>query len=327
MTTCPTFPQKFPTSCRAVTGGGFETREFYTNADSVIFTFKHCVALNGVGVVAAKPDLLDRSLLFKMDRATGGRKDDGIILAEFNRLRPFILGDIFSVISAAMKIKPEIKIKELPRMADFALWGSAIAEVLGYGQEVFLAAYERNRNMQNEEVLQDSLVATVVRHFMQTRDIWKNTASQTLSALTELAIDLQMNPQKEKGWPTAANSLSRKLNELKTNLAEDGIKVDTEQKLGQSRAILLVKVTANTVLTVKSSENPNLSQNSGGYTINDLKYVSPGLPSAINPLIPSQKDATDDTNGISADHTQRELLHLSANNPSANSSLLECTGW
>lgn len=286
--------------CKAVTGGGFETRELYTNSDSVIFTFKHCMVLNSLSLVAVKPDLLDRSLLFKMDRAQTGRKDEAVIMAEFNRLRPYILGDIFTVVSQAMKIKANIKIKELPRMADFAIWGAAIAQVLGYGQEAFLAAYARNINIQNEEVLKDSLVGTVVRHFMETRDSWKETASETLVAFTETAKKLGINVEQEREWPKAANSLSRKLNELKTNLAQDGIRIDTDQNIGKSRAILITKVRENIVVTAESvqSEIDKAGAGDDASTIlqSELKFVS----SPVTPLKQAVQNDVDDIDGISA---------------------------
>jgi len=284
--------------CKAVTGGGFETRELYTNSDSVIFTFKHCMALNSLSLVAVKPDLLDRSLLFKMDRAQVNRKDEAAIAAEFDRLRPLILGDIFTVVGQAMKIKADIKIKELPRMADFALWGAAIAEVLGYGQEAFLTAYSRNINIQNEEVLKDSLVGTVVRHFMETTDFWKETPSETLAIFTEVAKELGINVEKEREWPKGANSLSRKLNELKTNLAEDGIKVDTDQRIGKSRAILLLKPSKN-IVSIGGPSEPQENPIDFG---DDKPPVFHQIPHPVSsPLKPNNIDTKNDgndTNGI-----------------------------
>jgi len=48
------------------------------------------------------------------------------------------------------------------RMADFAAWGYAISEAMGYKGEKFLEIYNRNLNSQNEEVLTNSLVALAV---------------------------------------------------------------------------------------------------------------------------------------------------------------------
>jgi len=54
--------------CRAVTGEGFSKRELYSDDEDMIYQFRCCPGLNGINVVAGKPDLLDRSILFGLSR-------------------------------------------------------------------------------------------------------------------------------------------------------------------------------------------------------------------------------------------------------------------
>jgi len=54
--------------CKAVTEGGFSKRELYSDDEDIIYTFKRCVGLNGINLIATKPDLLDRSIIFEMER-------------------------------------------------------------------------------------------------------------------------------------------------------------------------------------------------------------------------------------------------------------------
>lgn len=54
--------------CTAATGGGFSRRKLYTDDEENIYEYKVPVILNGINVVATRPDLLDRSLLLGLER-------------------------------------------------------------------------------------------------------------------------------------------------------------------------------------------------------------------------------------------------------------------
>ncbi len=226
--------------CKAVTGSGFTKRELYTDDEDIIYAIKRIISLNGINLVATKPDLLERGILIQLERIPENeRKQEKILLDEFERELPKILGGIFDIISKAMKIYPSIKLERLPRMADFAVWGCAISEALGYKKDNFLQAYYNNIKAQNEEVLMESLVATSIRLLTNETPQWEGNPSELLSKLKDIAANNNINTE-EKGWPKSAASLSRKLNELKTNLANDGIKISTGNK-NKERAIFITK--------------------------------------------------------------------------------------
>ena len=118
--------------CRAVTGEGFSKRRLYTDDEDVIFSFQRCLGLNGVTLVATKPDLLDRSILFGFERIPPHRrKREAELDMQFEKARGRILGAIFDALVQAMETHAHVDLSELPRMADFAVWGTAIAEALG----------------------------------------------------------------------------------------------------------------------------------------------------------------------------------------------------
>ncbi len=153
--------------CRAITGGGIQTRKLYTDAEDVIFRFMRCLAINGINNVATRPDLLDRSLLVELERIPdSNRRELADIQAAFEADRPAILGGILDMLVKAMAIFPTVKLDRLPRMADFARWGYAIGEALGgLGQE-FIDQYEANRAAQNIEAINSYPVATRIEAFM-----------------------------------------------------------------------------------------------------------------------------------------------------------------
>jgi hypothetical protein len=107
-------------------------------------------------------------------------------------------------------------------MADFCLWGAAIAEALGFGASAFLTAYGANVKAQTEEVLEADPVARAVRELVATGGEWSGTASELL----KLFRDKYADEMKSDGWPKRADGLSRRIRVLNATLAEVGIRVE-----------------------------------------------------------------------------------------------------
>lgn len=216
--------------CRAVTGDGFSKRALFSDDDDVIFSFKHCIGLNGINNCAQKPDLLDRAILFRLEPIPDEkRRSEDELWEDFAKIRAVILGGIFAILSKAMRLKREQpKLKNLPRMADFTVWGCAIAQAMGSSQEAFLSVYHANLNEQNEEAIQENPVALAIVYFMDNKVEWENTASELLGELNKIADNEKLNA-KGNAWPKSAAALTRKINEVKTNLAQKGILIDTHK--------------------------------------------------------------------------------------------------
>jgi hypothetical protein len=212
--------------CRAVSGEGFTKRQLYTDDDDIIYTFQRCVGLNGINVAATQPDLLDRSLLLELDRIPPEkRRTVRELKSEFDEMRPDILGGIFDILSKAMALFAQVDLRAKPRMADFAEWGCAIAMALGESQDNFLRIYEENRQIQTNEALNSSPVATAISILMEGRDSWEGTPTTLLSELEEVAEQEKINTHVRE-WPKAPNALTRRINEVKTNLLDAEIVVD-----------------------------------------------------------------------------------------------------
>ncbi len=225
--------------CRAVTGEGSTKRELYSDDEDIIYRFRCCIGLNGINIVAQRPDLLDRSILFGLERIPHHlRKPEKSFWETFEQSLPMILGSIFDVLVKAISIRPKIELQFLPRMADFALWGCAISEALGYSQEEFLDAYQKNIAQQNEEAIREHPVAMVITELMSKINEWSGTATELLSELNYEAEKLKIDTR-QHFWPKAPQALSRRLNEVKSNLETVGIFVDIGR--GTNRKITIEK--------------------------------------------------------------------------------------
>lgn len=237
--------------CRTVTGTGFAKRKLYSDDDDVFYSFRRCIVINGINLQAYKADLLDRSILVELERVPKDkRKYAEQLNNDFRTALPGILGGVFDTLSAAMKIHPNVIVKEVPRMADFARWGYAVAEVLGYGGEEFLRIYKENAELQHDEVLDNSIVGSFLRDFIETRPskTWEGTATELLKELQ----DDDIYGKREKELPKNPQTLVRQLNDVKTTLEEKDIKYITGQGSGKKITIWMVGENIDTIETPSS---------------------------------------------------------------------------
>jgi len=217
--------------CRAVTGSGFTKRGLFTNDEDFIYNMKRAVGYNGINVAATRADLLDRILniqLKPIDRRQ--RRKLKSLYNDLERILPYLLGYIFDVIVKVLGRIGEVKLEELPRMADFAEIGELIAICLGYEKGRFTEVYNTNIGFTNEEAINASAVATAVIHLMNTQAVWSGMSINLLSKLNELIsrrLDISWI-SRNKEWPKTPRALSDRLNEVIPNLRDIDIIVHRE---------------------------------------------------------------------------------------------------
>ena len=213
------------TLCRAITGDGLSKRRLYTDEQDVIFSFRRCIVLNGINSVASRPDLLDRSILLECQPIPDDqRSPERDFWERFASAKARILGGMFDALSRAMRLKDGLCLPHLPRMADFAEWGCAIAEACGWGQNTFLHAYTTEASGRNLVAVDSNLVTQALIGLMSKHQEWSGTAAQLLTALSEVTPDLGIDTCGQ-GWPKQPHVLSRRVNEVVPNLRRLGIRI------------------------------------------------------------------------------------------------------
>ncbi|MGO9566725.1 MAG: hypothetical protein ACLP5H_04190 [Desulfomonilaceae bacterium] len=258
-----------PEICRAVTGGGFSKRTLYSDDDDTVFRFRRSAILNGINLPSHAPDVLDRSIIIRLERLTdrecallGGEEE---LKQRFRDARPGIFGGILNILSAAMKIKPTVKLEKLQRMDSWELWGCAIAQALGIAQEEFLKAYHANISRHHEELLGTDPVCLAVVQLMSSRLLWQGSPSKLYSELA--AIAKTEGHDKEATWPKAPNSLTRRINELKESLAAAGVAVSQPRTKSQ-RLVILSRSESDSSQEIPSSSSSETT-NSPGQSVDD----------------------------------------------------------
>jgi hypothetical protein len=150
--------------CRLATGGGFSTRELYSDGDEVIFVAQRPVMLNGIDAVIGRADLLDRALIIDLPRIPDDkRRQRRELWSAFAAERPAMLGALLDAVVDALKRHPDTLLGAPPRMADFASWAVAAEPGLGLEAGAFMRAYATNRDAAHDLALEASLIASAVR--------------------------------------------------------------------------------------------------------------------------------------------------------------------
>ena len=112
--------------CRLSTGGGFATRQLYTDQDETLINAIRPVVLNGIEEVVNRPDLADRAIFLTLEPIPKEkRRVEKELWDAFNAARPGVLGALLDAVAMGLKRLPEVRLEDLPRMADFAIWATA----------------------------------------------------------------------------------------------------------------------------------------------------------------------------------------------------------
>lgn len=213
--------------CRLSTGGGFATRELYTDQDEVIFDSQRPVIITGIEELVTRGDLLDRSLLVTLPRIADERRlPESKFWTVFNKQKSGLLGAMLTAVSKALANLPNVSLGQLPRMADFAVWATAAETALGLKEKEFLNSYVGNRQSANELVLESSPMTRYVMEMVEQfakNDYWEGRAADLLEELERKASD---GDKRLKSWPKTPRGLSGALRRLAPNLRQAGIDVE-----------------------------------------------------------------------------------------------------
>jgi hypothetical protein len=209
--------------CRLATGGGFATRRNYTDDGEVVLDATRPILVNGIEEVATRGDLLDRAIILHLPAIDeANRQPEAVFWEEFRKARAQILGALLDALVCSLAILPNVRLRTLPRMADFVRFGVALEQALGWPQGAFLGAYGANRDAVQELTLEASLVGGPLREFVRRTGDWTGSASDLLDALTQL-VDEPIRRRRE--WPKTPTTLGGQLRRLAPTLRNVGVDI------------------------------------------------------------------------------------------------------
>jgi len=254
--------------CRLATGGGFATRQLYTDTEEVMIQVQRPVLLNGIDDIATQHDLLDRAILLNLEPIPETqRRPEAELWQAFEQLRPSLLGVLLDALVMALQRLPYTRLETLPRLADFALWASAAEPAFEIETGGFLTAYWQNRAEAMEAGLDGSPVARALRRWCAqqgTPGSWTGTSSELLAQLT-LA-----RPDTTKAWPTSAKALTGQLKRLATGLRSTGIQISQLKSTDGNRRLIQIDWVGNDVSDLSDVSDDHKNQPLG------FGHIQPG---------------------------------------------------
>lgn len=211
--------------CRAITGSSNLKRELYTNADETILSYRRKIVLNGIVPTLDYPDLRERLVFFSRETIDEtNRMGEEEFEKNFRSILPGVLGSIFTTLCKAMNIYDTIKteIKPQSRMADFEIWGEAVARSLGCEKKQFLEAYYNKLREGTLNAKDHYQIVNIIQILMEDKKEYESTISSLYGMIKELAVQegIEIN-SKYVHFPKSSNQLTRELklvNPLLTNL-------------------------------------------------------------------------------------------------------------
>lgn len=227
--------------CRMSTGGGFGTRQLYGDFEEVVFEGQRPVILNGIGDLAARPDLADRAITITLPPIPDEKRlTEKEWQRKFDEAAPEIFGAILEGISSALRRSDEVTLESKPRMADFAELITAAEQGLGWPDGSFLPLYAANRDEAVQASLEADPLALAIIEFMEEKSQWEGPAGQLLNELGELVSDKVKNA---KWWPSTPAMLSKQLERAAPILRIHGIEFERRKGgASSSRTIYLWRV-------------------------------------------------------------------------------------
>ncbi len=258
--------------CRLATGSSLRTRKLRTDAEEQIFSAIRPVLLNSIEELATRPDFLDRSVHIHT-RNINQRVGENSLWILFQGKAPRIFGALLDAVATALKRRPIIVEKIIPRMADFTKWACAGAPALGFTQEQFLNAYEANRTAGSREALDASPIYLPLMMLLD--NVAGHTSSGGISAQTrvgayqsavitkglfrgsakDLLMVLKANDAGERphDFPKTPKMLAAMLARLIPNLRAEGIEVNYLDR-DPMRRVRILEIKASNVSNASETQ-------------------------------------------------------------------------
>lgn len=234
--------------CRLATGGGFATRELYSDDEEKLFSAQRPALVNGIGNIVERPDLLDRTLPITLPTIPESkRRPESELWARFHAVRSRVLGALFDAVATAQRRLPLVKLTTLPRLADFAIWATAAEPALGLPPGAIMKAHTESREESTNVAIEASLVGMAVRTFIESTPAWCGTMSALLVELNAAADEkTQKGREKNPQWPKTGRGLGGELKRISPELRRVGINAVPPPKKDKTRTWFITRESGGT---------------------------------------------------------------------------------
>jgi hypothetical protein len=222
--------------CQLVYGGAVSGRALFTNDDRSFIYAQRPVLLSGIGEFVRWADLKDRCVFLRLPPIprTRARGEDEFWKA-FHADRPGILGAVLDAMVGGLRELPSVHLAELPRMADYAMWGEAVGRGLGWEPGTFLSTYTDNRK---EAALTDLLDSPLGNALLQIASVISEFSETPIKMYAKLTEIVGKKVAASANWPKTAGNFGNELRRLAPQLRMHGVSISFERR-HEGRMIIL----------------------------------------------------------------------------------------
>lgn len=211
--------------CILSTGGGYATRQLYTNGEEHVITSKRPVMLNGINGVATAPDLIERVITVELPTiAAAKRQDEQSMEAAWLRDYPAIFTGLLTLFAEALEMLPKVEIPEgmQKRMLDYQRLGEAVCMALGGKAGEFS---QRLDSMHGDSLARglESYGVAVGIQILAARPEGREWEGTYLQLLTELN---RMPEIDRSNWPRSPRHLSGQVKRIAPGLRRAGVRIE-----------------------------------------------------------------------------------------------------
>ncbi len=211
--------------CRLSTGGGFGTRQLYTDDEEVVFGGTRPILINGIPMMGDAADFRDRALPCAWPLLSTKRRERDLE-KDFARESPAILGAILDALVMALAHVNDPASGTDFRMADFAAWVIAAGPALPWPPGTFEKVYTAVQQRTVEEAVADNPLAQALLKLTAQQERWEGCATDLLSTLASLAIPAVNSLKPPSWWPKSPKALGHALKRLAPDLRRVGVGVE-----------------------------------------------------------------------------------------------------
>jgi transposase-like protein len=245
----------------AITGEAVGGRERYTDKGTVYYEFRRAILLNGIAPnVHSYPDVADRTLIIRLRRVPPEkRRPEGELEEELEPLLPRVFSASLEALRRALghlwDARNDLR-GSLPRMADFAVWGEAIARGMGYAPREWFNLYQEWVGEATEEAVEMSALgrgilklgemlaakpglgemtlgvveAEMEKHkggvecIMDGKPTWAGTTRDLLRAIPDI-LGIGPEEAEREGLPRTPQGVGKELRDLQSSLQDLGVEI------------------------------------------------------------------------------------------------------
>lgn len=247
--------------CKLATGYTFTSRTLYSDTGETVLKLCKPVILSAITSVVSRADLADRSIVISLPAINDlQRITEDEFYRSFEQAKPRIFGALLKALHETLKVLSTFQPERLPRMADYGRFAQAVEKALEFEEGTFWRAYESNRAILTEAILDQSNLPTQLRKLLEKESSWQGTSSQLLDKLNSQSL----HTPKDKNWPKSPGSLTNQLKRLETDLEKVGIQYTRLPRQSYGTPILLEYVPIEVSQPTQPSSNDFSDDSDGG---------------------------------------------------------------